>query len=434
MILIFDIGKTNKKAFVFDDNYRIVYENTTVLLETADEDGFSCENIELLTQWFLTEFNAIIKNTDFDIKAINFSAYGASFVLIGKNGLPIASLYNYLKPFDGKIQALFYKKYGDIAQETASPVLGNLNSGMQLYRLKEQKPKLFTRIDYALHLPQYLSYLLTHEFCSDMTSIGCHTNLWNFEKNKYSNWVFEEGVDKKLAPIVGSTVTHEIPVGEKKLQIGIGLHDSSAALIPYLVKFGDENLVGFKNLRGFILISTGTWCISLNPFNHSPLTQEELAKDCLCYMSYKGESVKAARYFGGNEHEQSVKVLTAQYGVSTGVYQTIKFDGTIVDKLNSGKSAENFDEAYHALLMSIVKKQVASTQLVLNNSPVEQIFVDGGFSKNDIYMRLLASSFPNIKVFRAEVSEATALGAALALSDKDLTDLKVPLIVNRVNS
>ena len=49
-------------------------------------------------------------------------------------------------------------------------------------------------------------------------------------------------------------------------------------------------------------------------------------------------------------------------------------------------------------------------------------------------MRLLAQSFPNIKVFRAEVSEATALGAALALSDQDLTDLKIPLIVNRVNS
>ena len=72
--------------------------------------------------------------------------------------------------------------------------------------------------------------------------------------------------------------------------------------------------------------------------------------------------------------------------------------------------------------------------MVLNNSPVEQIFVDGGFSKNDIYMRLLARSFPHLKVFRAEVSEATALGAALALSDQDLTDLKIPLSVNLVNS
>ena len=58
--------------------------------------------------------------------------------------------------------------------------------------------------------------------------------------------------------------------------VGIGLHDSSAALIPYLMNFKEP----------FVLISTGTWCISLNPFNEAPLTKEELKSDCLSYMSY----------------------------------------------------------------------------------------------------------------------------------------------------
>ncbi len=428
MVLVFDIGKTNKKAFVFDAEYRIVYEKSTVLPETRDEDGFPCEDIDLLTHWFISEFNVVIKKPEFDIKAVNFSAYGASFVLIGEDWFPIAPLYNYLKPLDEKIQAQFYKKYGgekQLAQLTASPVLGNLNSGMQLYRLKKEKRRLFNKIFCALHLPQYFYFLLVQEFYSDITSIGCHTNLWDFENNDYHDWVLTEGIDEILSPIIGSDFTNEINIGNKRLKVGVGLHDSSAALIPYLIKFSNQP---------FVLISTGTWCISLNPFNSSPLTKEELEQDCLCYMSYKGKPVKAARYFGGNEHELRVKTLIEKYGVSIDAYQLIKFDVSILAKLNSGKSEENFSESYHALMRDIVKKQVASTQLVLNNSPVEQIFVDGGFSKNDIYMRLLAQSFPNIKVFRAEVSEATALGAALALSDQDLTDLKIPLIVNRVNS
>lgn len=429
MILIFDIGKTNKKAFIFGADYRIVYENTTVLPETTDDDGFACENLDLLTAWLLNEFNTILKNPDFDIGAVNFSAYGASFVLIGENGLPITPLYNYLKPFDEKLKAQFYKKYGGenfVAQQTASPVLGNLNSGMQLYSLKKMKPDLFSKIKYALHLPQYLSYLLTQQFYSDMTSIGCHTNLWNFEKNKYHTWVSTEGIEKKLAPVLASDTTFEVIRNDKKLKVGIGLHDSSAALIPYLLKFKDEP---------FILISTGTWCISLNAFNHSPLTNAELENDCLCYISYLGKPIKAARYFGGNEHEQGVKKLAEKYGVSLDAHQSVKFDAKIIESLQSGKTLDNFNEAYHALMLVIVKKQVASTQLGLKNSVIQQIFVDGGFSKNNIYMQLLARAFPEIKVFKSEVSEATALGAALAIHSGALSvdSYKLTVIEQTIN-
>ncbi|EOR95143.1 Rhamnulokinase RhaK in alpha-proteobacteria [Arcticibacter svalbardensis MN12-7] len=81
---------------------------------------------------------------------------------------------------------------------------------------------------------------------------------------------------------------------------GIGLHDSSAALIPFLASFQEP----------FMLLSTGTWCVSLNPFNQLPLTEDELKKDCLCYISYKGNPVKASRLFAGNEHEQQTKKIS----------------------------------------------------------------------------------------------------------------------------
>jgi sugar (pentulose or hexulose) kinase len=74
-----------------------------------------------------------------------------------------------------------------------------------------------------------------------------------------------------------------------------------------------------------------------------------------------------------------------------------------------------YEEAYHQLIYDIMQQQVISTQLVLRGTDVKKIFVDGGFSKNSVYMHLLAASFPGIEVFAATVAQATALGAALSL-------------------
>ena len=73
------------------------------------------------------------------------------------------------------------------------------------------------------------------------------------------------------------------------------------------------------------------------------------------------------------------------------------------------------EDAYHQLVLDIVTQQFASTQLVLNGAPVKRIFVDGGFSKNFIYMNLLASFFPDKEIFAASMAQATAMGAALSI-------------------
>src|SRR5579862_8803042 len=99
VIAIFDVGKTNKKLFLFDEDYNIVFERSARFNETEDEDGFPCENLESLKISVFDALNEVSGLPECDLKAVNFSAYGASWVLIGKNGKPVAPLYNYLKPF-----------------------------------------------------------------------------------------------------------------------------------------------------------------------------------------------------------------------------------------------------------------------------------------------------------------------------------------------
>jgi len=371
---------------------------------------------------------------EFDIKAVNFSAYGASFVYINENGEAIAPLYNYLKAYPETLKEQLYNKYGgeeQVSCETASPVLGSLNSGMQVYRMMKEKPALFEQVKFALHLPQYLSYLISKKAVSDITSIGCHTQLWDFRQNKYHAWVTGEAIYKKLAPVFPADKTTVTVFNNKNLAIGTGLHDSSAALIPYLTVFSEP----------FVLISTGTWCISLNPFNDEPLTVEELKKDCLCYFGFKGKPVKASRLFAGYEHEQQMQKMATHFYKSADNYKQVKYDADIITVLQhkfsfseaSEKNAEgliqsnfskraltdfaNYEEAYHCLILDIMQQQFASTQAVIQQTNVNRIFVDGGFGNNSIYMHLLAAAFPHLEVYAASVAQATALGAALAIHD-----------------
>lgn len=429
VVLIFDVGKTNKKVLLFDRQYQLVYEESKQLPETKDEDGFPCEDIHALTAWIKESYQKIRADNRFEVKAVNVSAYGASFVHLNYKNEPFLPLYNYLKPYDDKLLKQFYNSYGGedkLAKETASPVLGHLNSGMQLYWLKHTKTEQFADISHSLHLPQYIAFVLCGSIYSDITGIGCHTNLWNFKKHDYHDWVYAENIDKKLAPLISCTEIAGLI--NKSISIGCGLHDSSAALIPYFASFNEP----------FVLLSTGTWSISINPFNHSTLTSEELKQDCLSYLSYKGDAVKAARLFAGYEHEEQVKRIAAYYGTSTDYYKTMQYDGSICNKLHRvqgiktekdgsamiGQSPfgkrnlhdfETCEEAYHQLMFDIIKQQVQSTKLVINDKPINKIFVDGGFSKNEVYMNLLAAAFPHIEVYAARVAQASALGAAIAI-------------------
>jgi len=431
-IAIFDIGKTNKKLFVFDDQYKMLLEKSIQFEEIKDEDGDACEDINALTSWVKRSITEIMEMKNFRVIALNFSTYGASFVHLDKEGKPVAPLYNYLKPFPEKLKKKFYRKYGDemgFAVQTASPVLGNLNSGLQLFYLKEEKPALFKKVYMSLHLPQYMSYLVTGRLCSDITSIGCHTALWNFTLNRYHEWLYKEHIAGKLAPIFPSDQLMQANWEGKPLLCGVGLHDSSAALIPYLACFKDP----------FVLISTGTWCISLNPFNQTKLTAEELKDDCLCYMEYRGKPIKASRLFAGYEHEQQVKRLAEHFNTAENRYQDISFDASIVQRLVRNAASDTkatrgkmlmqesvfgqrdlqqfstYSEAYHQLMMDIIAIQAVSTRLVSKEGSVKKIFVDGGFGKNTIYMRLLSAIFPGVEVYAASVAQASAIGAALAV-------------------
>ncbi len=423
--LIYDIGKTNKKCLVFSVTGKVVDEYMEQFEEIEDEDGFPCDDISKISEWVLGQYDLLLKNEQYKIIGINFATYGASFVHINDKGKILTPLYNYLKPYPTEIENQFLETYfetekADFALQTASPFMGMLNSGLQLYWLQKTKPEICVNIKYSLHLPQYLSYLFTQQAVSDYTSIGCHTGLWSFENNDYHQWVTKAKLNEKLAPINTSLFFNE-----KNIAIGTGLHDSSSALIPYLQQYKEK----------FLLISTGTWCINLNAFNQDSLTVHELKNDVLNFLQADGVAVKASRIFLGREHDFQTERIATYFNIDKDFYKKIaepeieiitddfipacmEGSGPKPDKQDTLWNIEKYDsasDAYTALINGLINLLKISIDLV-DTKEVKHFFIDGGFAANKLFVYFLQQLFPQKEIKAVEFPQATALGAYLHLS------------------
>ena len=430
---VFDIGKTNKKFFLFDKNFKEVHKEYISFDEIEDEDGHPTENLQALQKWLKTVFNRILEAKKFDVKAINFSTYGASFVHIDENGNPLTPLYNYTKPLPDHIVESFFQEHGpkeEFLRDTGCADLSMLNSGLQLYWLKKEQPELFSKIKYSLHLPQYLSYIFTGIPISEYTSIGCHTGLWDYEKKDYHKWVYKEELNKILPPIVSTETSINMNYNGSRIKIGVGIHDSSAALLPYVRSIKKK----------FVLVSTGTWSIVFNPFTKNPISQDIDNRDAINYMRINGKPVKATRVFLGNEYKIQVEKLDKQFGVNDDYHRSVKFDydtyyeiikdfkhcfkwESIYSKDMPEKTSiyyDKYEHAYHQLMTELVLLQIECIKEALGNDTIARIYVDGGFSNNDIYIKLLSHYFRGKKLSTTDASLGSALGAAISISDNKL--------------
>lgn len=427
---IFDLGKTNKKCFLFDADFREVFREYTRFEEIPDEDGFPADDLTAIRGWLENLFERILKTENFDVRQINFSTYGATLVHLDTRGEPLTPLYNYLKPYPASLLDQFTQTYGDVARATGSPEAGFLNSGLHLYWLKHRRPEVWKQVRWSVHFPQYLSYLFTGVPLSDYTSTGCHTSLWDYEKQDYHDWVHAEGIDQKLPPLVTADTSINVNWDGRKMGIGVGIHDSSAALLPYLR----------ADRKPFLLISTGTWSIALNPFASQPLTEDDLANGTLQYLRLDGLPVRATRLFLGNEFSKQTTAIAAHFGLEKDAVQQLSFDAEVYARTNARAQfrmlglPERPDEpqrtelhqfpaasdAYHQLMRELCAYQIDAARRAMGGTRVRKIYVDGGFADNPIFVRLLAAAFPEQKIRTTQTPLGSALGAAVAVGDAEI--------------
>ena len=440
VIAIFDIGKTNKKILLFDNNLNVVLEESLRFLEVEDDDGFLGDDLDKIESWIDETLLKITNNKEYNVKAVNFSTHGATVIYLDKDGNRLTPMYNYLKELPSYISDKVYNENGGVeefSRRTASPAFGFLNSGLQIKWLEETKPEVYSKVANVLHYQQYLGYRFTKQITSEFTSIGAHTMLWDFDNNQYHPWV--NGFNFQLPkPVSGSTV-FDSKFNNKDIKFGVGMHDSSAALVPYLLAEKEE----------FILISTGTWGIVMNPFNSETLTIDELKNDCLCFMSYKQDQVKSSLFLFGLPHEANSKVLTDYFNLPQNSFVNVKLDKALIKELQEKNKGErvyfrnglpkdsldetvdpsqfkSYEEAYHQLIIDLTDVNIKYVESVTpKEDNAKKIFVTGGFAKNEIYLHLLANHFSDKELYISEIDNASALGCAAVIWGS-LNDNKEP--------
>lgn len=430
VIAIFDIGKTNKKFFLFDQKFKEVYQTYVSFPEIEDDDGYPSDDLNAIREWIFDIMDQVQKSKKFTVKAINFTTYGATLVHLDDHQNVITPLYNYTKQMPYEIITEFIKKYGsNIFDSTGCPRLGFLNSGIQLFWLKKIKPAIYNAIKHSLHFPQYLSSLFSGVYLSELTSIGCHTALWDHNNQEYHQWVLKEGIDLKLPEIVPSQYFTIKKIGNSEVKVGVGIHDSSAALAPYLYREKDP----------FILLSTGTWSICLNPFASLETIDKNKCKPLL-YLDVCGRSVLASQLFLGKEYDHQVKQLIQYFGKKKSLQRKMKFKSGLYSKLRkanrncfefkhirkgqddktntiSWKTLKSFRIAYHQLMFELMSVQQAYITEVISTTPIKKIFIDGGFAQNNLFVSILGLHFPNFKIRSSKKPLGSALGAAIMVSE-----------------
>ena len=423
--LVFDVGKTNQKYFLFDADYKILAREKVTIPKIEDEDGHSAENIQEIVSWMKESFDTLLATETLEIHKVSFSGFGATLIHLDEKGEVVAPVYDYHKPAEADTFEPFYRDYGPesvFASHTGSKNLDLLNSGKQLYWLKYKRPALFKKIRYSLHLPQYLSYVFTGEMYTEYTSIGCHTDLWDYEKKDYHHWVKAEGIDRFFPPIVETQKTVIKNFGGRKITFGIGIHDSSSALLTYLLE-GKES---------FILLSTGTWCINFNPFSGDSLFDEkQISAGATAYMKIDGSPVKSSRLFLGEEYRLKVEKLIEHFGKPKFYDRGLEWEEQLMEEVlkksknhfhwkyldNSHAPTQddlvfpNFETAYYQLLRELTDLLISEIDVICEILP-KTIYIDGGFSDNKIFLALLKKQFPHQKIKAKPASFACALGAA----------------------
>jgi sugar (pentulose or hexulose) kinase len=217
-----------------------------------------------------------------------------------------------------------------------------------------------------------------------------------------------------------------VEIRGRQVPVGVGLHDSSASLLPYL----------YMSEESFILLSTGTWAITLNPFNQSPLTAEELANDVLAYMLPNGQPVKSARLLMGIEHDFHVQKIAKAFYLPAYFNEHMKWDEKIYREvleipdnfIPSAKGIWNIEVygnghyAYYGLMRGLLNILISSFRMV-DMGHISTVFVDGGFARNPVFMQMLKKFLPSKRFITTTVPEATAFGSLIYMRRPERIDL-----------
>jgi len=433
---------------------RIIFGNLNNKILTISEDyRFSNAGIETLHgfHWdYLSIYSNILIGLSTSVtihgsqfEGIAVDTWGVDYVLLDRNGCPLAWPYHYR---DDRTKDLLQEIFKIIPTDEIFSKTGiqfmELNSITQLYAHLLQNSELLSLADCFLMVSDYINYLLTgikaNEYTEACTSqlMNAKTADWDLDlitrlglpKKIFNKIVPPGNILGKIHPLIiqktglSSTIpiinvaSHDtnsavaaIPCDMDKYNVGewaflssgtwniMGVEVNSAFITPEVFKYNFSNEGGVFNTINLLKNSTGLWiiqeCKKIWEKENPSLTWDEITQ-----FSQADPFTDRTFNMDNSDFTHPPNMIEA-------------IQNHIFEKYNHKPSG--IGEISRIIYESMVMKyQEILTQIVsITNKQIKALYIIGGGSQNDFLNQLIANHL-NIHVIAGPI-EATAIGNLL---------------------
>lgn len=420
---VIDIGKTKTALVLVTADGEKVLERSRACAVVGSELGYSALDTAGTEAWLKAEL-AGLGPIAASLRRIVVTTHGAAIAALRDGAL--------LFPVPDYEWAGFDERPDELADAqdfaaTLSPLLPcGLNVGVQLDWIERNHPRLLADADTLLPYPQYWAWWLCGVASSEVSSLGCHTLLWQPKAQSFSDWAQSRGWAQRFAPMRKAWETLG-PIREelaaelnlpRGIQVHVGVHDSNACLARYL-----------RNWPRMTLVSTGTWVVVMAPGSSAAGLDAKL--DQLGNVSVRGECVPTARFMGGRElgklcagadpSSASAELLVTllqrglrftpgferQGGPFAARKGEIHLDGRAFTLEQWAIDVPDDERATAAALYAAL----VTAWIVQRLGGFGPIVVDGPFARNPVIMEVIAALLPHLDVYASDDSvDGTVLG------------------------
>jgi sugar (pentulose or hexulose) kinase len=425
--VVLDVGKTLSKLTFWSADGQL-HERRTYRNRQFRDVPYAALDASGIEAWLaetLSDFARMGR-----VGAIVPVAHGAAAALIRDGKLAVSPI-DYEQPIDEN-ERQAYDTGRDAFALTGSPPMDLcLNLGMQLHHLSRLRADLFDGESTILPWPQYWAWLLSGVMASEVTSLGCHSDLWRPLAHEPSELAKRRGWARMLGPLrhagdVLGTITEgwvERTGLPHDVKIYCGIHDSNAAL---LAARGFPEIANFEST----VLSTGTWFVAMRTpapgatVDFSALPED---RDCLVNVDSAGRPVLSSRFMGGREVEQLIGIdtrdadLAIDRDILNAALPEILSTGIMVlptmapgfgpFATNEGRWIEkpaspDLQRATIYLYLALV----ADVSLDLIGAR-ERILVEGRFADAELFVRALAALRPQTAIYASNAHNDVSYGA-----------------------
>lgn len=437
-IAVVDAGKTNTKVILFGADGKPVAERK---VPSQNREGPPYRAIDPapvreLCQKALPELDAILP-----IDVIVPCAHGAALACLAGDGTLALPIMDYTSEPPPEIIAS-YRRIEPPFSEVFGPLRPMaLTHGLQLYWQQQSFAHNFEHIKTIVPWIQYVGFCLSGKLVTEISGMACQSHLMNIRDGGYSSLVKRMGWQPLFPPmaraweVIGTLRTEFLGRnfrGSGKVLAGV--HDSNANYLRYLA--GGQ--------KKFTLLSTGTWIIGFDTEAKLEFLVQE--KDTVSNTDVFGNQVACSLFFGGREFEILSEGAPGEAAAMNAVQSIINrkdfalpsfADGggpvphsggkgkVTGEKPSSAEQRASLASLYCALMVSESLDAIGSRH---------DIIVDGPFSKNVIFLEVLAQLRQGQKVLASDLRDGTTAGAACLALMPDGRLPHVPLLLSTIAS